>query len=138
MIEKTKALRATEATLLTIIVLVVLVPAPRNTIAKEAPNAAALDKPRVYGDAKGFFNTDCIITPERARPPPTKIAERTRGIRTSHTIRPRLLGSRRMIVESTSAKGILMLPAVIENTIARSRRRKRRSKKNPFFLRCPW
>ena len=51
-----------------------------------APTEAPDDTPKVYEDARGFFNTDCITVPLTANAPPTIKANRVRGILKFKTI----------------------------------------------------
>ena len=46
-----------------------------------APNTAALETPRVEGEAMGLFRVVCMISPETDSPAPAMMAARTRGIR---------------------------------------------------------
>lgn len=50
----------------------------------DAPNAAAFDMPRVYGEASGLRRTLCITAPDIARVAPITTAASTRGILTRH------------------------------------------------------
>ena len=51
-----------------------------------APKTAALDTPRVDGDAIGLFNTVCMISPEMDSPAPATIAAIILGILMFHMI----------------------------------------------------
>ena len=53
---------------------VMLLPAPRKIMAKDAPKAAALDIPKVNGEASGLRRIHCITTPATARPAPANKA----------------------------------------------------------------
>ena len=53
---------------------VMLLPAPRKIMAKEAPKAAALDIPKVKGEASGLRRIHCITTPATASPAPANKA----------------------------------------------------------------
>lgn len=53
---------------------VMLLPAPKKIMAKEAPKAAALDIPKVNGEASGLRRIHCITTPATARPAPASKA----------------------------------------------------------------
>ena len=62
-------------------------PPAKAIIDKFAPNTAALDTPKVEGDAIGLLSIVCIIRPATARPAPATIAASTRGIRIFQIIR---------------------------------------------------
>ncbi len=64
-----------------------ITPVPMMITDNAAPNAAAWEMPKVKGDAKGFFNTDCITAPETASPAPPKIAMTVWGRRIFQTMR---------------------------------------------------
>lgn len=130
--EKKKAENVTVHGLLIIMVEVVPVPAPRNTMAKEAPKAAALDRPRVYGDASGFLKTDCITVPDRDNPAPTSSAARILGILTSQITLPKPVLSNRIRTDRTSLKGIRIVPDAAE-TIMRAARIRRDNARNTIF-----
>lgn len=49
------------------------------TMDAAAPREAPDERPRMYGDARGFLNTACIYAPQTARPAPTNIPITTRG-----------------------------------------------------------
>ena len=52
-----------------------------------APKTAALETPRVEGDAMELFRVVCMIRPERPRPAPAMAAASTRGMRIFQMIR---------------------------------------------------
>ena len=54
---------------------------------KFAPNTAALETPKVEGEAIGFFKVDCMISPDTESPIPAKRAARRRGRRICWTMR---------------------------------------------------
>ena len=56
-------------------------PPAKAMMERLAPNTAALDTPRVEGDAMALFKVVCIIRPETARPAPAIMAASTRGMR---------------------------------------------------------
>jgi len=58
-----------------------VVPAPKRRMPTAAPNAAALERPSVKGDASGLRRTDCIVTPAIAKPAPATIAVNAWGMR---------------------------------------------------------
>ena len=60
-------------------------PASMKMMARDAPNAAALDRPRVNGDASGFLRMLCITAPAIPRAAPAAIAVNTYFRRRSHT-----------------------------------------------------
>ena len=51
-----------------------LEPALRKMMANDAPNAAALDMPKVNGEASGLRRMHCMTTPATARPAPASTA----------------------------------------------------------------
>ncbi len=61
-------------------------------ITNPAPTEAPDDTPRVYDEAKGFFNTDCITVPLTAKAPPTINAKRVLGNLKFHSIDAEVLG----------------------------------------------
>ena len=99
-----------------------VVPAPKSRMPTAAPNAAALERPSVKGDASGFLRTDCIATPAIARPAPATTAVSACGIlmfqraRSNNPVPPGPAN----IVASTSGRGIVMAPTemVIRNSTA--------------------
>ena len=54
-----------------------------SRIAAVAPSDAPEEIPKIYGSAKGFFTTACIITPQAESPIPTSAASTKRGRRSS-------------------------------------------------------
>ncbi len=62
-----------------------ILPAPKIMMAILAPKTAALDMPRVEGEAKGFLKLFCITQPATAKPAPAIIAAMTRGRRMFQT-----------------------------------------------------
>lgn len=52
------------------IALLRIVPVPKIITENAAPNAPALEIPRVNGDANGFLKIDCIATPATPSPIP--------------------------------------------------------------------
>ncbi len=70
-----------------------ILPAPKTIMAKLAPKAAALDMPRVDGEASGFLRLFCMTQPATDNPAPAIIAasilgRRIRQITTSDTLLP--------------------------------------------------
>ena len=55
-------------------------------IERFAPKTAALDTPKVDGEAIVLLNVVCIISPESESPAPTAMAANTLGIRIFHII----------------------------------------------------
>ena len=87
-IDQMNALIATVYGLLIVIVAIlwpVIIPPPRRTIPIDAPNAAALDTPNVYGEPSGFLRTHCITVPDMPSAKPAKIADMTLGMLRSQT-----------------------------------------------------
>jgi|GEM_PF-3294028 len=68
-----------------------MMPPPSTTIPIEAPNAEALDTPRVYGDPRGFFSTHCMTAPAIPSAKPARTQDVIRGSPRSHT---RMLSTR--------------------------------------------
>ena len=62
-------------------VLLWMVPAPKKTMARLAPNAAAFETPRVAGEARGLRREVCMTAPATARPAPATMPAMTRGRR---------------------------------------------------------
>ena len=54
-----------------------------RTMLRVAPRNAPDDMPMVYGSARGFLKSFCIIAPATARPAPIMIAPIARGVRVS-------------------------------------------------------
>ena len=79
-------------------------PSPKK-IAQVAPSDAPDETPKIYGSAKGFFTTACMIIPESVKPMPTQAARIIRGIRSIQTT------STRSLLISVAAKS----PAFINN-----------------------
>ena len=52
---------------------------PPRTIPRAAPNAAALEIPRVYGEPSGFLRTHCITVPAIPSPKPARIPQAILG-----------------------------------------------------------
>ena len=51
----------------------------RSTIASAAPNAAPCDKPKIYGETRGFLSVDCKEAPDTERAAPVKPHKIMRG-----------------------------------------------------------
>ena len=56
--------------------LLCMLPVPSTMMENAAPKAAALDRPRVKGEPRGFRSADCITAPARESPPPAMRAAR--------------------------------------------------------------
>jgi hypothetical protein len=89
---------------------VMLLPAPRKMMAKEAPKAAALDMPKVKGEARGLRRMPCITTPATAKPAPANKAPTIRTMRMFHMTPPVPLMSKVKRDLITSTKGMLIGP----------------------------
>ena len=57
-----------------------------TTIASATPNNAPDETPVVYGSARGFFITLCMVVPAMARPIPAIMANNALGTLYSHTM----------------------------------------------------
>ena len=88
---------------------------PAPNINKATPKLAPLLNPRTKGPAKGFLNNVCIINPEIAKPPPTKIAVIAFGNRYSKIINCHedFIASPPNKLEKTSLRGIETVPKLI-------------------------
>ena len=62
-----------------------IIPPPRTTIPMDAPKAAALDIPSVYGEPRGFFRTHCMTAPAIPRANPANMHDSMRGMPRSQT-----------------------------------------------------
>lgn len=103
---------------------VIALPAPRKIMAKEAPNAAALDIPKVKGEARGFRRMHCITTPATAKPAPASKAPMIRTMRMFQTIPPSPLVSKVKIDLMTVKKDRFLGPykaATITQTTSNSK-----------------
>jgi hypothetical protein len=89
---------------------VMLLPAPRKIMAKEAPKAAALEIPKVKGEASGLRRMHCITTPATARPAPANSAPTILTMRMFQMTLPVPLASKVKMDRITSMKGILIGP----------------------------
>lgn len=89
---------------------VMLLPAPRKIMAKDAPNAEALDIPNVKGEASGLRRIHCITTPATARPAPANKAPTILTMRMFHMTPPAPFVSKVKMYLMTSVKGMLMGP----------------------------
>ena len=90
--------------------LVMLLPAPRKMMAKEAPKAAALDIPKVNGEARGLRRMHCITTPATARPAPASKAPMILTRRMFQMTPPAPFISKVKMYLITSTKEMLMGP----------------------------
>jgi len=107
----------------------VLVPTCKKSIANDAPKAAALESPRVYGDAKGFFKIHCITTPDIASPAPASIAPIIRTNLISQITRPIPALSNPKRYAITSSREIFKAPVFNAIIIKQSVRGKKNKKK---------
>jgi hypothetical protein len=89
---------------------VMLLPAPRKMMAKEAPNAEALDMPNVKGEARGLRRIHCITTPATARPAPAAKAPAILTMRMFQMVLPTPDASKVKRCLMTSMKGMLIGP----------------------------
>ena len=89
---------------------VMLLPAPRKMMAKEAPKAAALDIPKVNGEARGLRRIHCITTPATARPAPANKAPKILTMRMFQMTPPAPFMSKVKMYLMTSKKGMLIGP----------------------------
>ncbi len=110
---------------------VMLLPAPRKIMAKEAPKAAALDIPKVNGEANGLRRIHCITTPATARPAPASKAPTILTMRMFHMTPPAPFTSKVKTYLITSKKEMLIGPfwaAIITQRSSKSKptMRKRR------------
>ena len=118
-----KANRETENTVPVIMV---------KRIARDAPKAAPVDTPSVYGSAKGFKSIAWNTTPETASPPPTIAAVKILGSLTSITTTVLILfisvcvNNLLNIRLKTSRNGILIYPIPVETPIIRGSEKIRR------------
>ena len=87
-----------------------LLPAPRKIMAKEAPKAAALDIPKVNGEASGLRRIHCITTPATASPAPANKAPIILTMRMFHMTPPAPLMSKVKMYLMTSTKDMLIGP----------------------------
>jgi hypothetical protein len=89
---------------------VMLLPAPRKIMAKEAPKAAALDIPKVNGEARGLRRIHCITTPATAKPAPASKAPIILTKRMFQTTPPAPFISKVKMYLITSKKEMLIGP----------------------------
>ena len=87
-----------------------LLPAPRKMMAKDAPKAAALDIPKVKGEASGLRRIHCITTPATASPAPANKAPIILTMRMFHMTPPAPFMSKVKMCLMTSMKGMSMGP----------------------------
>jgi hypothetical protein len=79
-------------------------------MAKDAPNAEALDIPSVKGEASGLRRIHCITAPATARPAPANKAPTILTMRMFHMTPPDPFVSKVKMYLMMSVKGMLMGP----------------------------
>ena len=94
--------------------LLCMLPVPSTMMEKAAPKAAALDRPRVKGEPRGFRSADCITVPARERPPPARRAARVWGRRMFITMMRHFASPPPRRVLTTSATGMETAPRETE------------------------
>lgn len=93
------------------------IPAPKTIIAKDVPNAAPWEIPRVDAEASGLRKMLCIAQPTVARPIPATIAVTILGIRILNTTVDACLLPCQISVMITSFRESPAEPALIANKL---------------------